>query len=74
MDLWNFVNRRSLAPDCEATGAELKIGHVGTMETERLNGRLPLVLFSPVGVDVEERIDAFEQSCFDLVRRAVNDM
>jgi hypothetical protein len=35
--LWNFVNRRSLvrfqsaAPDCDTTGAELKIGHVGTM-------------------------------------------
>jgi hypothetical protein len=31
-------------------------------------------LFSEVGVDVEERIDAFEQSRFDFVRRAVNDV
>jgi hypothetical protein len=31
-------------------------------------------LFSEVGVNVEERIDAFEQSRFDFVRRAVNDV
>jgi hypothetical protein len=31
-------------------------------------------LFSEVGVDVEERIDAFKQSRFDFVRRAVNDV
>ena len=53
---------------------ELKIGHAGTMEIERLHARLPLVLFSEVGVDVEERVDAFEQSGFDFVRRAVNDV
>ena len=31
-------------------------------------------LFSEVGVDVEERIDTFEQSRFDFFRRAVKDV
>ena len=39
-----------------------------------LGSSAPLVLFSAVGVDVEERVDAFEQSRFNFVRRAVNDM
>jgi len=29
---------------------------------------------SEVGVDFEERVDAFKQSRFDFVRRAVNDV
>jgi hypothetical protein len=45
-----------------------------TGAAEPLHGPLPFVLFSEVGVDVEERVDAFEQSRFDFVRRAVNDV
>ena len=50
-------------------------GRIGRVPSKHeLGSSAPLVLFSAVGVDVEERVDAFEQSRFNFVRRAVNDM
>ena len=80
LDSRNFVNRRSLvrfqllAPDCKGTWSRTEDRACGDDVDRAFECSVGSRLFSEVSVDVEERIDAFKQSRFDFVRRAINDV
>ncbi len=78
--LEDFVNRRSLvrfqwlAPDCKGTWSRTEDRACGDDVDRAFECSVGSRLFLEVSVDVEERIDAFKQSRFDFVRRAINDV